>query len=198
MEPEAHGGGAVRAADEDAGAVASAAGTAHGAQGVPGGAGGRDGPGDPAGPGDSVSRGVPAGSGDMADPREPSTAGESGGAAAAIPQIPGAPHAPGPGGDTAPGAGVLSNRVFQFSLAVPFSSYAEADNARYLLTRLTQLRWPVRRELYVHGRMLVLRLTAEDQALLQTAVAFCQEQLSVVMWTLLNFVPAQPQHRRGL
>ncbi|CAM9146957.1 unnamed protein product [Rangifer tarandus platyrhynchus] len=36
-----------------------------------------------------------------------------------------------------------------------FSSYAEADNARYLLTRLTQLRWPVRRELYVRGRMYV-------------------------------------------
>ncbi|CAI9151047.1 unnamed protein product [Rangifer tarandus platyrhynchus] len=198
MESEAHGGGAMRAADEDAGAEASAAGTARGSQGVPGGAAGRHGPGDPAGPGDAVSRGVPAGSGDMADPREPSAAGESGGAAAAIPQIPGAPHVPGPGGAAAPRAGVLSNRVYQFSLTMSFSSYAEADNARYLLTRLTQLRWPVRRELYVRGRMLVLRLTAEDQALLQTAVAFCQEQLSVVMWTLLNFVPAQPQHRRGL
>ena len=104
----------MRAADEDEGAEASAAGTARGSQGVPGGAGGRDGPGDPAGPGDAVSRGVPAGSGDMAAvPRDPSTAGESGGAAAAIPQIPGAPHAPGPGGDAAPGAGALSNRVFQ-------------------------------------------------------------------------------------
>ena len=66
-----------------------------------------------AGPGDAVSREVPAGSGDMADPRGPSAAAESGGAAAAIPQIPGTPNAPGPGGDTAPGAGVLSNRVFQ-------------------------------------------------------------------------------------
>ena len=109
MEPEAHGGGAMRAADEDEGAEASAAGTARGSQGVPGGAGGRDGPGDPAGPGDAVSRGV----GDMADPRDPSTNRESGGAATAIPQIPGAPHAPGPGGDAAPRAGALSNRVFR-------------------------------------------------------------------------------------
>ena len=114
MEPEVDGGGAMRAAHEDEGAEASAAGTAHGAQGVPGGAGGRDGPGDPAGPGDAASRGVPAGSGDMADPRHLSTAGESGGAAAAaIPQIPGAPHAPGPGGDAAPGARALSTRVYQ-------------------------------------------------------------------------------------
>ena len=113
MESEAHGGGAMRAADEDAGAVASAAGTAHGGQGVPGGAAGHNGPGIPAGPGDAVSREVPAGSGDRADPRGPSAAGESGGAAAAIPQIPGPPNAPGPGGDTAPGARVLSNRVFQ-------------------------------------------------------------------------------------
>nr|CAI9689548.1 unnamed protein product [Rangifer tarandus platyrhynchus] len=156
MESEAHGGGAMRAADEDAGAEASAAGTARGSQGVPGGAAGRHGPGDPAGPGDAVSRGVPAGSGDMADPREPSAAGESGGAAAAIPQIPGAPHVPGPGGAAAPRAGVLSTRVYQFGLAVPFSSYEEADNARHLLTRRTQLRWPVRRDLYVNGRMLVL------------------------------------------
>ena len=64
----------MRAADEDEGAKASAAGTAHGAQGVPGGAGGRDGPGDPTGPGDAVGRGVPAGSGNMADPRDPSIA----------------------------------------------------------------------------------------------------------------------------
>ncbi|XP_044792851.2 cancer/testis antigen 1 [Bubalus bubalis] len=199
MESEAHGGGAMRAADEDAGAVASAAGTAHGGQGVPGGAAGPNGPGMPAGPGDAVSREVPAGSGDMADPRGPSAAAESGGAAAAIPQIPGAPNAPGPGGDTAPGAGVLSNRVFQF-LGIPFSSYAEADNARRILTRLTQLRWPVQRELYINGRMLVLRLTAEDHALLQMAVRFCLEQASLVMWILQNFVPhlfPQSQHRRG-
>ncbi|XP_043315872.1 cancer/testis antigen 1-like isoform X2 [Cervus canadensis] len=196
MESKAHGGGAMRAADEDAGAVASATGTAHGGQGVPGGAGGRHGPGDPAGPGDAVSRGVPAGSGDMADPRDPSTAGESGGAAAAIPQIPGAPHRPGLGGDTAPGAGVVSNRVFQFTFGVPFSSRAEADNARHILTRRTQLRWPVQRQLYVNGR---IRLTAEDHALLHMAVDFCLEQISLVMWTLQNFVPRlfpQSQHRR--
>lgn len=89
MEPEAHGGGTTRAADEDEGAVASAAGTAQGGQGVPGGAGGCDGPGEPAVPGDTVSQEVPAGSSDMADPRDPSTARQSGGAAAAIPQIPG-------------------------------------------------------------------------------------------------------------
>nr|XP_020770487.1 EKC/KEOPS complex subunit LAGE3-like [Odocoileus virginianus texanus] len=124
----------------------------------------------------------------MADPREPSAAGESGGAAAAIPQIPGAPHAPGPGGDAAPGAGVLSNRVYQFSLAIPFSSHAQADNARHLLTRRTQLRWPVRRDLYVNGHMLVLRLTSEDPGLFQMAVAFYLQQLYLVMWALHRFV----------
>ena len=113
MQSEAHGEGAMRVANEDAGAVASASGTACGGQGVPGGAAGRDGPGNRAGPGDTVSRGIPGDSGDLADPRDPSTAGESGGTASAIPQIPWAPHAPGSGGDPAPGAGVLSNRVFQ-------------------------------------------------------------------------------------
>ncbi|XP_055419805.1 EKC/KEOPS complex subunit LAGE3-like [Bubalus kerabau] len=188
MESEAHGEGAMRVANEDAGAVASAAGTACGGQGVLGGAAGRDGPGDPAGPGDTVSRGIPGDSGDLADPRDPSPAGESGGTASAIPQIPWAPHAPGSGGDPAPGAGVLSNRVFQFSLAVPFSSRAQAGYACHLLTRPTELQWPVRRELYVHGRMLVLRLTAEDNALLETAVAFFLEKLSLVRWTLQHFV----------
>ncbi|XP_055293664.1 EKC/KEOPS complex subunit LAGE3-like [Moschus berezovskii] len=200
MESEAHGGGATRPTDEDAGAVASPEGTASGGQGVPGGAGGPNGSGDPAGPGDAISQEVTGGSSNLADPRGLSAAGESGGTARAIPQIPGVPHAPGPGGDAAPRAGVLRNRVFQFSLAMPFSSHAEADNARHLLTRRTQLRWPVRRELYVNGRTLVLRLTAEDPGLLQTAVAFFQVQLSLVMQTLEHSVPLffdQSQHRRG-
>ena len=50
MESEAQGEGATRAANENAGAVAFAAGTARGAQGVLGSAGGCDGPGNPAGP----------------------------------------------------------------------------------------------------------------------------------------------------
>ena len=58
MESEAHGGGATRAADEDAGAMGFAAGTARDDHGMPGGAGGRSGPGDPAGPGDAISPGV--------------------------------------------------------------------------------------------------------------------------------------------
>ncbi|CAI9150682.1 unnamed protein product [Rangifer tarandus platyrhynchus] len=200
MESEANDGGVTRAADEDAVAEAFAAGIAGGGQGVLGGAGGRNGPGDPDVPGDAVSRGVPGGSGDQANPRGPSAAGESGGAAGAIPQILGAPHAPGPGGDAAPGAGVLTDRALQFGLAVPFSSYEEADNARHLLTRRTQLRWPVRRDLYVNGRMLVLRLTAEDPGLLQTSITFCLDQLYTVMQTLQHFVPplyAKPHHRRG-
>ena len=43
----------------------------------------------------------------MADPRGPGTAGESDGAASAILHTLGAPHAPGPGGDTAPRVRVL-------------------------------------------------------------------------------------------
>ncbi|KAB0345927.1 hypothetical protein FD755_024417 [Muntiacus reevesi] len=168
MEPEAHGGGATRAADEDAGAMASAAGTAHGGQGMPGGAGGCNGPGDLAGAGDTISPGVPGGSGYLADPRDPSVAGESGGAASAIPQIPGAPQAPGPGGDAAPGARVLINRALQF----------------------TPLRAPVQKELNVNDPL--CRLTAEDHCLLQTSIAFCLDQLSLVMRTLQHFVPLPP------
>ncbi|XP_043750976.1 collagen alpha-1(III) chain-like [Cervus elaphus] len=133
MESEAQDGGDMRAADEDAGAEAFAAGTARGSQGVPGGASGRDGPRNPAGPGDAS---------DLADPRGPSTGGESGGTASAIPQIPGAPQAPGPGGDAAPGARVLSNRALQFSLTVPFSSHEEVDNAGHFWTPRTQLQGP--------------------------------------------------------
>ena len=55
----------------------------------------------------------PGGSGELTDPRGPRASGESGGAAAAILQIPGAPNASGPGGDPVRRAGVLSNRVFQ-------------------------------------------------------------------------------------
>ena len=71
MESEAHGEGVTRAANENAGAVAFAAGIARGAQGVLGSAGGCDGPGNPAGPGDAISPGVPGGSGHLADPRAP-------------------------------------------------------------------------------------------------------------------------------
>ena len=117
MESDAHGGGATRAAKEEAkeakedpGALEFAAGTAHGSHRVPGGAGGQEDPGDAACPGDVVSHGVHGGAGDLAGPRGPSAAGEPGGAAGAILQISGPPHAPGPSGDAAPGAAVLSNR----------------------------------------------------------------------------------------
>ncbi|KAF4008113.1 hypothetical protein G4228_019733 [Cervus hanglu yarkandensis] len=159
MESEAHGGGATRAADEDPGAVAFATGTARDSHSMPGGAGGQDDPGDPACPADAVSHGVHGGAGDLANPRGPRTAGESGGAAGAILHIPGPPHAPGPGGDAAPGARVLSNRALQF------------------------------------------RLTAEDPGLLQRSIAFCLEQLSLVMRSLQHFVApvsAKPQHGRGV
>ncbi|KAB0342767.1 hypothetical protein FD754_019693 [Muntiacus muntjak] len=201
MESEAHGGGATRAADEDPGAVAFATGTARGSHSVPGGAGGQDDPGDPACPADAVSHGVHGGAGDLANPRGPRTAGESGGAAGAIPHIPGPPRAPGPGGDAAPGARVLSNRALQFSLTVPFSSHAEADIARHFLIPRTQLQGPIRKELNVNGHMLVLRLTAEEPGLLQRSIAFCLEQLSLVMRSLQHFVApvsAKPRHGRGV
>ena len=81
MEFEAHGGGAMRAADEDAGAMGFVAGMAHVSQGVPSGDGGGDGPGNPAGPGDTVSPTVPGNPGNPGDPRGPSTAGKSRGTA---------------------------------------------------------------------------------------------------------------------
>ncbi|KAB0340727.1 hypothetical protein FD754_022879 [Muntiacus muntjak] len=174
---EAHSGGVMRAADEDAGAMAFAVGTEHGGHRVPGGAGGRDGCRDPAGPGDAVSPGVPGGPSDLADPRGPSTAGESSGTASAIPQIPGAPQAPGPVGDAAPRVGVLSNQALQSSLTMPFSLLAQVE---------------------IPG--LFLQLTTEDSGLLQTSIAFCLEQLSLVIRILQHFVLplfAKSQHRRG-
>ena len=90
-----------------------------------GGAGGRDGPRDLAGPGDAVSPGVPSDSGDLANFRGPSTVGESGGTTSTIPQIPGAPQAPGPGGDTAPRAGVLSNP------SPPVASYSRSPSGAW-------------------------------------------------------------------
>ena len=113
MESDAHGGGASSPADEDPGAVEFATGTAQGSCSKPGGAGGQDDPRDPACPGYAVSRGVHGGARVLAGPRSPSAAGESGGAAGAIPQIPGPSHAPGPGEGAAPGAAVLSNRILQ-------------------------------------------------------------------------------------
>uniref|UniRef100_A0A8B9YXY0 EKC/KEOPS complex subunit LAGE3-like n=1 Tax=Bos mutus grunniens TaxID=30521 RepID=A0A8B9YXY0_BOSMU len=183
---------------EDPGAVEFAVGTARGSCSQPGGAGGQDDPDDPAGPGDAVSRGVHGGAGDLAGPRGPSAAGESGGAAAAIPHIPGPSHAPGPGGDTAPGAAVLSNRILQLSLSVPFSSHAEADLARHFLTTRIQLRGRIRKELYVNGRMMVLRLTAEDPGLLQRSIGFCLEQLSLVIRSLQHYGAPVSRHRRGV
>ncbi|XP_055420462.1 EKC/KEOPS complex subunit LAGE3-like isoform X7 [Bubalus kerabau] len=195
MESDAHGGGASRAADEDPGAAEFAVGTARGSCSEPGGAGGQDDPGDPAGPGDAVSRGVHGGAGDLAGRRGPSAAGESSGAAGAILQIPGPSHAPGPGGATPPGAAVLSNRAFQF-LTVPFTSHMDAGLVRHFLTARTQLRGPIWKELDVNGRMLVLRLTAEDPGLLQNSIVFCLEQLSLVMRSLQRLGGPVSRHRR--
>lgn len=125
MEPEAHCGGNMRAANEDAGAVAFAADTARGSHSVPGGAGGQDDPGDPARPGDAIIHGVPGGVGDLNNPRGPSAAGESDGTVGVIPQFPGAPQVPGPGRDTAPRAGILSNRPLQL-YPIPGASVGRA------------------------------------------------------------------------
>ena len=113
MESDTHGGGASRPADEDPGAVGFATGTAQGSRSEPGGAGGQDDPRDPACPGYTVSRGVHGGAAVLAGPRGLSAAGESGGAAGAILQMPGPSHAPRPGEGAAPGAAVLNNRVLQ-------------------------------------------------------------------------------------
>ncbi|XP_055420801.1 EKC/KEOPS complex subunit LAGE3-like [Bubalus kerabau] len=198
MESDTHGGGASRPADEDPGAVGFATGTAQGSRSEPGGAGGQDDPRDPACPGYTVSRGVHGGAAVLAGPRGLSAAGESGGAAGAILQMPGPSHAPRPGEGAAPGAAVLNNRVLQLSLTVPFSSHAEADLARHFLTTRTQLRGRIRKELDVNGRMLVLRLTAEDPGLLQGSIAFCLEQLSLVTRSLQHYGAPVSQHRRGV
>ena len=119
MESKAHRG-ATRAADEDTDAVSSAADTTHGGQDVLGVSGGHD------GPGDAISPGVPGDPGDLANPRGHSTVGESGGTTSAIPQIPGPPQAPGPGGDAAPRAGVLSNPSPLLLLLLLLSRYSRS------------------------------------------------------------------------
>ncbi|XP_027391677.1 cancer/testis antigen 1-like isoform X2 [Bos indicus x Bos taurus] len=84
------------------------------------------------------------------------------------------------------------------SLTVPFASHVDAGLARHFLTVRTQLRGPIRKELDVNGRMLVLRLTAEDPGLLQNSIVFCLEQLSLVMRSLQHFGGRVSRHRRGV
>lgn len=48
------------------------------------------------------------------------------------------------------------NLMSTSSLTVPFASYVDAGLARHFLTVRTQLRGPIRKELDVNGRMLVL------------------------------------------
>ncbi|OWJ99684.1 hypothetical protein Celaphus_00009694 [Cervus elaphus hippelaphus] len=175
MEIESHGGGLRRADNEDAGAEAFARGTAHGRQGVP------------AGPGHAVNPVVPGDPGDLADPRGPGTAGESGGIVSAIPQISGAPQAPGPGGDTAPRARVLSNQVFQL-YPIPGAPVGWTPTVVRVRNR--------------GGLGGCSRLTAEDHGLLPGSIAFCLEQLSLMIRTLQHFAAPPPpffksQHRRG-
>lgn len=93
MESEADGEGAMRAADEGAGAAAVAVGAACGGQGDPGD------PVDPGDPGDSGNPGV---------------AGEAGGAAGGLVQIQWAAHAAGPRRDAGPGAGDAGPQALQW------------------------------------------------------------------------------------
>ncbi|KAI4554571.1 hypothetical protein MJG53_019870 [Ovis ammon polii x Ovis aries] len=103
--------------------MAFVAGMAHVSQGVPSGDGGGDGTGNPAGPDDTVSPTVSGDPGNLCDPRGPSAAGKSRGTAGDILQILGSLHAPECGRDTAPGAGVLSNRPLQLC-PIPGASVA--------------------------------------------------------------------------
>ena len=48
------------------------------------------------------------------------------------------------------------NRISTSTFGMLFSSPAEADNARRILTQRTQLLWPVQRELYINCHMLLL------------------------------------------
>ncbi|XP_057573366.1 cuticle collagen 2C-like [Hippopotamus amphibius kiboko] len=137
----------MSAADEGAATVAIAVGTARGSQGAPGGPGGPDGPGDPGSSGDPVNPG---------DPGDPGIAREAGGTAGGIPQIQRAPHAPGPGRDAAPEAGVPGHLPLQFTLHVPFPSPVEAEIFHYFLMVNAQLRGPIQRELDVNGTVLAI------------------------------------------
>ncbi|CAK7313030.1 EKC/KEOPS complex subunit LAGE3 [Vulpes lagopus] len=151
---------------------------------APGGAGGAEG-------------GAGAPGGDGRPPRAPEGWG---GTSDEGPQAGGAPQVEGvsPGGgqgeeasaSTSAACGGASGNQLEFSLTVPFLCYVDAEVARQcLISDVESFQGAVHTELTVIGNDLLIKLTAEDSALLQISTACLLNQLSLVVQTMQHFVP---------
>nr|XP_012424055.1 PREDICTED: cancer/testis antigen 1-like [Odobenus rosmarus divergens] len=138
--------------------------------------------------------GAPTGPG---SPREPGgwggTAAE-GTVAGGAPQVEGASFSPRQGEEVsalALASGEASgNQVLEFTLTVPFLCYMDAEVARqYLTSGAEPFHGAVQTELTVTGSDLLIKVTAEDSALLQISTASLLNQLSMVVQTMQLFVP---------
>ncbi|XP_045850917.1 EKC/KEOPS complex subunit LAGE3-like [Meles meles] len=157
----------------------------NGAGGAEGGAGAPSGPGGP---------GEPEG-------RDGTTA--EGAVAGGAPELEGASPAPRHGEDaSALASGEASgSQLLEFVLTVPFLCYMDAEMARqYLISGEEHFQGAVQTELTVIGSNLLIKVTAEDSALLQISTATLLDQLSMVIQTMQHFVPpffAKPRPGKG-
>eukprot|EP00071_Canis_lupus_P002711 XP_003435653.2 EKC/KEOPS complex subunit LAGE3-like [Canis lupus familiaris] len=91
---------------------------------------------------------------------------------------------------TSAACGGASGNQLEFSLTVPFLCYVDAEVARQcLISDVEPFQGAVHTELTVIGNDLVIKLTAEDSALLQISTACLLNQLSLVVQTMQHFVP---------
>ncbi|XP_041596358.1 EKC/KEOPS complex subunit LAGE3-like [Vulpes lagopus] len=83
-----------------------------------------------------------------------------------------------------------SSETDKSSLTVPFLCYVDAEVARQcLISDVESFQGAVHTELTVIGNDLLIKLTAEDSALLQISTACLLNQLSLVVQTMQHFVP---------
>ncbi|XP_030890431.1 EKC/KEOPS complex subunit LAGE3-like [Leptonychotes weddellii] len=149
---------------------------------------------------DGSAGGAEGGAGAPTGPGSPGEPGGWGGTAAegtvagGAPQVEGASFSPRQGEEAsalALASGEASgNQLSEFTLTVPFLCHMDAEVARQYLTLGAELfHGAVQTELTVTGRDLLIKVTAEDSALLQISTASLLNQLSMVVQTMQHFVP---------
>ncbi|XP_021573578.1 EKC/KEOPS complex subunit LAGE3 [Carlito syrichta] len=107
--------------------------------------------------------------------------------------VAGAPHAPGPGTDTAPAAGRPGIRPHTFTLSVPFPTPLEAEVALGSLAPDAEPHQRVvGKDLTVSGSVLAVHWKAEDCRLLRISIINFLDQLSLVVRTMQRFGPPFP------
>ncbi|XP_036893740.1 cancer/testis antigen 1-like [Sturnira hondurensis] len=103
----------------------------------------------------------------------------------------------GPGGDASPWprfparstGGRPGGQLLHYNLRVPFRSAVQAEIARqFLAPRIQLYQGAVTRQFLVSANWLIIRLTAEDRGLIQSAVNFCLHQICVLIWTVMNIL----------